>query len=121
MLAHTIEAVNAGKITRVHCNTCKAQHAYRPRPPGQSSTGKRTRSSSSARPVRGPLTAGDYEQLMRGRELSNARKYAPSERFARAEVMAHASFGIGLVTAVKDGNKIEVLFKDGLKMLVHGR
>ena len=31
VLTHTIEAVVGGKITRVHCNTCRGQHAYLPR------------------------------------------------------------------------------------------
>ena len=31
------------------------------------------------------------------------------------------SFGLGVATAVKDGAKIEVLFENGPKLLVHGR
>ena len=33
VLAHTVEAMVEGKITRVHCNTCRGQHAYRPDAP----------------------------------------------------------------------------------------
>ena len=34
ILAHTIEALVGDKPARVHCNTCKAQHSYKPYEPG---------------------------------------------------------------------------------------
>src|SRR5438876_4707928 len=34
VLAHTIEAMVGDKPVRVHCNTCKSQHSYKPNPPG---------------------------------------------------------------------------------------
>ncbi|MDX2166109.1 MAG: hypothetical protein SF182_03570 [Deltaproteobacteria bacterium] len=114
MLAHTIETVVGSKITRVHCNTCKGQHAYRAKAPGTSST--RTRSSKAAAP-RPP----DYASLLRGRDASAAKPYAPTERFAEGDFIRHATFGPGVVTARKDVNKIEVIFEDGPKVLIHRR
>lgn len=34
ILAHTIEAMVAGAIKRVHCNTCKGVHSYKAEEPG---------------------------------------------------------------------------------------
>lgn len=118
-LAHTIEAVVAGRITRVHCNTCGGQHAYRPQPPDKASRAKpaRTTPARSARSV--APTAPDLATLLRGRDVSNARPYSPAERFAEGDLIKHSTFGLGLVTARKDVNKIQVRFADGDKVLVH--
>jgi hypothetical protein len=114
MLAHTIEAVAGAKITRVHCNTCGSQHAYRAKPPG---TTKKTKAQAAKHEER----ASDYEMLLRGQDPSKALPYTPSERFQPAQLIRHSAFGLGVVTSVKEGNKIEVAFPDGMKTLVHGR
>ena len=117
MLAHTVEAVVSGRVTRVHCNTCGGQHAYRPKPPG--SGGERTRKrADSERPAK---QVRDYASLVRGRDPSSARAYALTERFADGELIRHPTFGLGVVTSLKDSNKIEVMFPDGGKTLIHRR
>lgn len=117
MLAHTIEAAKGDKITRVHCNTCGAQHVYRPNPPGKkTSTGKPRRTSQAAKEA----ASADIATILRGKDPAKARPYVLSGRFQPAELIRHPSFGLGLVTAVKDQTKIEVAFADGVKTLVQG-
>ena len=125
ILAHTVEAMVDGKITRVHCNTCRGQHAHRASAPGSSSgtartasarSGKAAAASKPAKPVR-----SEYETLLRGRTAAVARPYSISQRFAPGEVISHASFGLGVVTAERDSVKIDVHFADGPKVLLHGR
>jgi hypothetical protein len=114
ILAHTVEAMVGERITRVHCNTCKAPHMYRANPPGTSARrGAAARSGAAALP--------DYAKLMRGRDPAKARRYATSERFAASDLLDHPTFGLGIVIGVKDGNKIEVVFENGSKVLVHAR
>lgn len=116
ILAHTIEAVVAGRITRVHCNTCGGQHAHRSQAPGRSDPTK------PARVVRRAVVSEpDLATLLRGRDVGSARAYAPTERFAEGDLIKHGTFGVGLVTARKDVNKIEVRFSDGAKVLIHRR
>jgi hypothetical protein len=117
MLAHTIEAVVKNKITRTHCNTCGGQHAYRPNPPG---TAAARRAGGGARTVKAVAPPFDYERLLQGRDLSRARAYMAGERFERQEVIHHPSFGVGVVVALRDSNKIDVGFRDGMKTLAHG-
>lgn len=116
MLAHTVEAVVNGRITRVHCNTCGGQHAHRVKPPGQA-TGSRARPAraEAAKPAR------DYGALLRSRDPATARPYATTERFKDGELIRHPTFGIGLVTSLRDANKIDVVFADGNKTLIHRR
>lgn len=122
VLAHTVEAMVEGKITRVHCNTCRGQHAYRADAPGAAvaKTGARKapakKKAADAVPKR-----SEYETLLRGRTADKARPYATSERFAPGELIKHASFGLGVVVGERDTVKIDVCFPDGPKVLLHGR
>jgi hypothetical protein len=119
MLAHTVEAMVGTKVTRVHCNTCGSQHAFRPTPPGKSAAGTKSAATKAREPKASPEK--QYEALLRGKDPSKARTYAPSERFAAAELIKHPTFGLGFVLLVKESNKIEVAFADGPKVLAHGR
>jgi len=118
VLAHTIEAMVDTKITRVHCNTCRGQHAYRATAPG-SKTGGASKSARSK--VEKAPKQNDLETLLRGRTAASARPYATTERFAPGEVIQHSAFGLGVVTGERDSVKIDVQFADGPKVLMHGR
>lgn len=127
-LAHTIEAMVGGKITRVHCNTCRTQHAYRAHAPGKAAAGSPARSSSPARGKRTTRAgkpaapqAADYPALIHGRDASKARPYRLSEHFTVKDLIAHPTFGLGVVLSARDSSKIEVLFADGPKTLAQGR
>ncbi|MFZ9888688.1 MAG: hypothetical protein ACO3JL_14405, partial [Myxococcota bacterium] len=108
-------------------NTCMSQHMFRDHAPGQGggtsrstkerdTPGRATRASAA-----GVTRASDYENYLKGRDLSSARRYAPRETFAVGEVLEHPKFGLGVATALKDGGKFEALFPDGPRVLVHGR
>lgn len=123
VLTHTIETMAAGKITRVHCNTCGGQHAHRAGPP-------RTRTATDGAPAgRGNARAikeqakreSEYDTLLRRRPNAASRPYSTSTRFAVGELIAHATFGLGVVTGERDTTKIDILFPDGPKVLMQGR
>ena len=126
-LAHTIEAMVGSKITRVHCNTCKSPHAYRRSAPGQAAasgprgttTGRSKRTTRPSKPT--APQAEDYPALIQGRDATKARPYRLSEHFAAKDLIAHPTFGLGVVLLARDGSKIEVLFPDGPKTLAQGR
>lgn len=122
ILAHTIEAMVGDKPARVHCNTCNAQHSYKPYEPGGSSRQVSRRAAGGA-PGRQPAKAraSRYQTLLKGKNIAAAKSYSSKDRYAPGDIMEHPSFGFGVATAVKDGTKIEVLFESGSKVLVHGR
>jgi hypothetical protein len=122
MLAHTIEAIVGDKPARVHCNTCQAQHNYKPFRPGEAPRQVREREERGPRgPQAGHARPSHYKELLKGRELAMARRYSPKETFKPGDLVEHPSFGLGVATALKDTTKIEVLFEEGAKVLVHGR
>jgi len=122
ILAHTVESMIGSRITRVHCKTCRSQHTYRPHAPGEHPT-----QSGAARPPAPRATRAtprathvhDYAALLSGRDTSTARAYATQDRFAPKELILHPTFGLGVVMMLKDRTKIDVLFRDGMKTLLH--
>jgi len=132
VLTHTIEAVVNGKITRVHCNTCRGQHAYRAAAPGAkttkttpsrgtSSVRSRAATASARRVDPAATLASQYASLLRGRTAAQAQPYSTTGRYKVSELIAHPTFGVGAVTGERDSAKIDVLFADGPRVLVHGR
>ncbi len=131
VLTHTIEAVANGKITRVHCKTCRGQHAYRADAPGaktaaarpgaKSPSRSRTSSATSRRNDPAATLASQYASLLRGRTAAQAQPYKTTGRYKVTELIAHPTFGVGAVTGERESTKIDVLFVDGPRVLVHGR
>ena len=121
ILAHTIEAMVGEKPARVQCNTCKAQHTYKPYQPGESSRQTRPRAVGAAVGSQARPRSSRYQTLLKGKDLAAAKSYSSKDKYSTGDVMEHPSFGFGVTTNVKDGTKIEVLFEVGLKVLIHGR
>ena len=120
ILAHTIEALVDDTPARVHCNTCDAQHRYKPYKPGEAPKTVRKRAAAG-----GPKTRrarpSQYEKLLNGQDMSLAKPYSPTNSYVTGDVVEHARFGVGVTTTIKAGSKIEVVFEDGVKTLVHER
>src|SRR5262249_8319435 len=116
ILAHTIQAIVKTRLHAPIANTCGAQHAYRRNAPGatgRASSGGRQSATAASAPV-------DYRELLHGKKVETAREYKTSERLQPKEIIHHLIFGLGIVVAVRDANKVDVGFNDGLKTLIHG-
>ncbi|RJQ52236.1 MAG: hypothetical protein C4526_08570 [Nitrospiraceae bacterium] len=117
-LGHTIIAMVNNLPKRVKCNTCNGEHNFRKKLSEKVRTGIKT----PARKTRS-LEATYTEQLSRltGGDLSIATKYSLNGNFRKDEVIDHPRFGIGIVLSVIQTNKMEILFKDGARMLVQNQ
>jgi len=113
-LGHTIVAMVQNAPKRVRCNTCNGEHNYRIGPSDRIRTG----STNLKRKTRKP-EAGYHELMSRlsGDRPPRVRKYSTRENFEKNDVLEHPRFGVGVVATVIHRNKIEVFFKDGLKLL----
>lgn len=118
VLAHTIEAMLKGKPKRVQCNTCSAQHVYKQYEPGKAP--KKKKASAARKPGDG-VRASDYAKYMEGRDRSSARRYSMKSAFTVGEVVEHLKFGTGVTTLRKGQHKIEILFPDGPRILIHSQ
>ena len=126
-LAHTILAMVGTKIARVRCNTCNGDHAYRSAPgtTDKPSAASRSRSgsSSTSKPRASRASAEEkviisFEEQLAGKDTANAPRYSARDTYKVDQVIQHPTFGLGLVTAVRD-NKVDITFKSESKTLVH--
>lgn len=118
-LDHTITAMVDNLPKKVECNTCKGKHNYRAKP----SERTRTKTRTTVRKVRKSITE-KYNEVLSGLsegDLSNAIKYSIKGNFEKDDIIDHSKFGIGVVLSIIKINKAEVLFKDGLKLLIQNQ
>jgi len=118
-LAHTVVAMNGETVKRVLCNTCNKEHIYRA-PKGERSP------TSKKKPVRKKRTqkivAPDvlWEKAMDSAQDLPSNLYTFNGSFESGEKIDHKTFGLGLITKLIQPNKMEVIFKEGTKLMIRG-
>ncbi len=60
-----------------------------------------------------------WEEDLENKDLSKAISYSMCEVFGEGDLIIHETFGYGVVIGLQPDNKIEVLFKTDVKLLVH--
>ena len=91
---HTVETVTKkGVITKAVCDTCKTMSTF----------------------SRGQKTSVD---MTKGKKAS---PYDRTRKYRKGQAMTHDHFGQGEVTAVIEPQKIDVLFGDETKRLIHAQ
>ena len=131
LLANTVVAFVDGKIEKVICNTCNRKHKYRPNIPKsrQKKTGaaaktkkaKSTTKKKTTRTRRSKDPDVKWEEALVGHDMSNPIAYSMHETFQQDDVIDHQKFGCGLIVEVREEGKMEVIFKEGTKLMVFGR
>ena len=127
VLNHRIVAMVEEKVVRVECNTCNGVHNYHAPPaPKVAKVAKvakasKPRSTSAVPRVskRDPteMEREEWASLHPTFDLEKALPYAMDGRFNVKRLVLHPLFGIGIVKTVIVPNKMQVLFKDGIKLL----
>ena len=129
VLAHQIVALVDGVPDKVLCKTCHKQHKYRPNPPKsrRAKTEKKTSGKSTTTRKKTTRTrktkdmTAKWEETLAQHEVETPKNYAMHGEFAQHDVITHRKFGRGIVTEVREEGKMEVLFKEGTKVLVFGQ
>jgi hypothetical protein len=111
-LGHTIVAMVENAPKRVECNTCHGKHNYKLKPATRTTTKKTTRKR-----ITPEITYNEHLQLLTGGAPFNTINYKTSDNFEKDNIIQHSKFGTGIVLAVLQPKKIEVLFKEGSKLL----
>ncbi|NMB75423.1 MAG: hypothetical protein GYA21_09895 [Myxococcales bacterium] len=115
---HTILALVGGEPVRLMCQRCKSQHAVR-RDTGAEGRPARPRPAKTS--LTGRPAGGLFDEVSRDKDLSRAIPYDPHRTFASGEVVRHPTFGVGVVSGLREGGKMLVVFSDQIRMLIHGR
>ncbi|MCC7202385.1 MAG: hypothetical protein IT393_06985 [Nitrospirae bacterium] len=120
-LVHTIIAMANNVPVKVKCNTCNSEHKFRAKPSGTTRP-KSATSSKSASPARKIKTPeahyNEYMSRLTDYDLTRVRIYSMSGSYKKDEIIQHSKFGVGIVLSLIQNNKIEMLFKDGPRILI---
>jgi len=125
-LAHTIIAMKGDQVLRCQCKTCKKEHTYKApkgvNDPGAAPAPKaaRKRGEGSAKAAAAVPVDEEWQKVMSQAAGVPAKSYSVKEKFRVGEKIAHPTFGEGIVGKHIFPNKIEVLFRSDLKVLIHG-
>jgi len=127
VLNHRIVAMVDGKIMRVECNTCNGVHNYHappvakePAAPKKAALSKPRSTAATPRVSRKDPTEVEREEwalLQPTFDPEKALPYDMNGRFLAKRLVLHPMFGLGVVKTVTVPNKMQVLFKDGIKLL----
>jgi hypothetical protein len=127
VLNHRIVAMVEAKVVRVECNTCKGMHNYYPPPAAKEAKAPRTASVSKPRSTSAVPRASkkdpteiereEWASLYPTFDHEKALPYNMENRFQVKRLILHPAFGLGIVKAVIVPNKMQVLFKEGIKLL----
>lgn len=127
ILNHRIVAMVEGKVVRVECNTCNGVHNYHAPPTAKEAKAPRKTAvskprSTSATPRvsrRDPVEVEreEWASLQPTFDADKALPYDMNNRYPTKRLILHPTFGIGIVKTVTVPNKMQVLFRDGIKLL----
>jgi len=125
-LGHTIVAMNGATPARVICRTCKSEHNFKPKK-GVKEPGSIAAAKGSPRVPRAPRAPKEDPSVPIEQEWTKqingsnkpVRQYAATQAFGLGDRIAHPSFGEGIVQKLIFPNKVEILFRADMKVLIH--
>ncbi len=121
-LQHVVVAMKGDRIAKVQCKTCKKEHAFKA-PKGATEPTKKSAKKGGKKADEGasgasPIEA-EWEKLMTTHKAAPMKSYSMKGRFQLGDKLNHPNFGEGIVGKLIYPNKIEVIFKNDLKVLIH--
>lgn len=121
---HVVVAHTSAKAAKIKCEVCGSQKSYTlPKAAGTKSakTGKvvRTRGANSESARRSSHNA-EYEAMVNAQQSGKETVYSIKGKFKINEKINHPKFGVGVVRGVHQ-EKVEVVFADEVRNLVHNR
>ncbi len=115
-LAHTVVSMKGDKLGKVECKTCKKTHVFKA-PKGITDPPKEKKPRKAKEKAN--LVAEEWEKLMDTHKDIMPKNYSMKTDFAIGDKINHPTFGTGLVNRLIYPNKIEVIFKEDLKVLIY--
>ncbi len=118
---HTVVAHTTATSAKLKCEICGASSTYKlPKAGGakRALTGAAAKRKEAAATAKKNAHSEEYSQLMSGDgDIAN---YTMKAKFSANSKIKHPKFGMGFVKSVQT-DKIEVVFEDEVRNLVHNR
>ncbi len=121
ILAHIIVTMKDTKNPdKVQCKTCKGTHSFKD--PGatkrKTSVDRVIKSARSSKKASTDSIAELWNKAM-NKSTTGSKEYSIKASFITGDIISHPTFGQGVVEKLIDNNKIEVLFQDDYRTLMH--
>lgn len=123
VLAHVIMFKLDNTISKVKCNTCGAEHKYRPGKPAAKKPSKpRTRSTIAKRvaAVKTQTNNAPMQWDIKNRAMDHStpiKDYSIHSQYRTKDVVNHSVFGLGFVERIVSDKTMDVLFSDSVKLM----
>jgi hypothetical protein len=126
-LGHTIMAMKGAIPARVMCRTCKSEHNFKAKKgvkePGAIAASRGSPGTSTRVPKEPKEPKGVPIELEWSKQINASsravKQYAANESFQANDRVSHPSFGEGIIQKLIYPNKVEVLFRMDMKVLIH--
>ncbi|MCC7440540.1 MAG: hypothetical protein IT285_02840 [Bdellovibrionales bacterium] len=119
-LKHVIVSMKGDRVAKVECRTCKKIHAYRA-PKGITEA---PAPGTPAKPTRARAVKVTVEEtwgkVAAQKRAQPGKPYHAQTPFLTGDKVMHPKFGEGFVEELVHPNKVKVLFKDDVRVLIHG-
>jgi Zn ribbon nucleic-acid-binding protein len=111
---HTVVALVEGKVARVECNTCGGIHNYRPAAAKKTPARSRAAATKAAKINKIEV---EWQEHIDAVDPATAVDYSMTMSAKPGLLLQHPSFGLGRIITTTKPNKMEVFFRDGVKIL----
>jgi hypothetical protein len=123
-LNHVVVAMKGDRIAKVQCFTCKKEHAYKaPKGVTEPSAAPKTKAprkkSAAAEEAAIHSIEVEWQKLMLTHKDAPLKSYSLKGNFALGDKLNHPNFGEGIVGKLIYPNKLEVIFRTDVKVLIH--
>lgn len=130
MLAHVVMFKVDGAVSKVKCNTCGAEHKYRPEKPAAKKTV--VRKTSILRETAGRKTTAatikdnkdnnnaQMQWNIKNRNMDRSapvKDYSIHDQYSTEDIVNHSVFGLGFVERIVSDKSMDVLFCDSVKLM----
>lgn len=121
---HTVHALPTASSAKIECEACHSKKTWRvPKPEGEKKAGPRgaaLKAKANAESARATAHASEYEKMAKSMDEEPTVTYSMKTKFEKDTKLNHPKFGLGYIRTVQP-EKIEVVFPDEVRSLVHNR
>lgn len=121
---HVVLAHTSSTSAKVECEICHSKKTYKISSMLKKATagGAKTPRAPSARSASARQAAheSEYQSLLQSTQMGEVTPYNMKLKFGSNQKMQHPKFGLGVVKLAL-ADKIEVIFQDEVRSLVHNR
>lgn len=118
-----IVAMKGDRIAKVQCLTCKKEHVYKaPKGIDTPTAAPKAKRASKKKETEEEISHSievEWEKLMSSHKDSPTKPYSVKGSFLLGDKINHPTFGEGIVGKLIYPNKIEVIFRTDLKVLIY--